>query len=221
MASVEHEEDSRSIILQPLARLEYQRIIVGYHGCDEDTAHKILLEGEHLKASNNAFDWLGKGIYFWEFAPRRALDFAIEQRERGKLKEPMVVGAYINLGRCFDLTDVEHTRQLGSAFEEWSEIFEETGAQMPENRAVPGGDPDFLLRDRDCALLNWYLRELDKDVGEKYHYQTVRGVFQEGPAAFDGSGIREKTHVQVAVRDPSCIIGYFLPTAFFAEVEHE
>ena len=127
----------------------------------------------------------------------------------------MVLGAYINLGRCFDLTDVEHTGQLKTAFERLSEVLKETGVPIPTNKAANGNDPDFLLRYRDCAVLNWYMKQLDKDSGTIYDYQTVRGVFQEGSEAFDGSKIMKKSHIQIAVRDPACIIGYFLPTTFF------
>jgi hypothetical protein len=207
--------------MQSLGRLEYQRIIVGYHGCDRDVALGVLQHEQHLRPSENEYDWLGKGIYFWEHAPRRALDFATEQIERDKVEDPTVIGAYINLGRCFDLTDVEHTRQLSKAFDEWSVIFDETGVEMPANRPAGPTDSDILLRFRDCALLNWYMKELDKGAEPNYSYQTIRGVFQEGPEAFDGSGIREKTHIQVAVRDPSCIIGYFLPTTYFRGGENE
>jgi len=39
--------------------------------------------------------------------------------------------------------------------------------------------------------------------------QTVRGVFTEGPPIYRKAGIREKTHVQIAVRDADCIKGVF------------
>lgn len=194
---------------------EYQRTIIGYHGCDRKLALKILMEGEHLKPSLNKFDWLGTGMYFWEHAPRRALQFAQEQQGRNKVKDPVVLGAYINLGRCFDLSDIEHTHQLQPAFDRWAGIIKDSGASMPDNRPAIGTDHDLLLRERDCALLNWYMMQLDTTADGKYHYQTVRGIFQEGPPAFDSSMIREKSHIQIAVRDPSCIIGYFLPTMFF------
>lgn len=198
-----------------LSRLEYQRIIVGYHGCDKAAAMRVLTAEEHLQPSDNDFDWLGRGIYFWEHAPRRALQFAREQKNRDKIESPMVLGAYINLGRCFDLTDVEHTAQLKTAFESFSEAFEETAAELPENKPAGNDDHDLLFRYRDCAVLNWYMKQLDKDSGNSYDYQTVRGVFQEGSEAFDGSRIMKKSHIQIAVRDPACIIGYFLPTMFF------
>jgi len=57
-----------------------------------------------MKPSSNLWDWLGEGIYFWEQNPERAWQFAEEQRERRKIAHPSVIGAFIQLGRCFDLT---------------------------------------------------------------------------------------------------------------------
>lgn len=194
--------------------LDYQRIIVGYHGCDQSVAERVVLEHTHLRQSNNDYDWLGRGIYLWEYGPQRALEFAREHQERGKVDEPAVLGAYVNLGRCFDLTDVEHTKQLTEAFDIWADSFEEP-ARMPINTSGDEETNDLLLRYRDCALLNWYMRVLDANAERTYHYQTVRGVFVEGSPAFEGAGIFTKTHVQIAVRDPSCILGYFIPTFHF------
>jgi hypothetical protein len=205
-------------------RLEYQRIIVGYHGCDQETAEEVLHNGEHLKPSDNDYDWLGEGIYFWEFAPRRALQFAGEKRDkRQKIKSPTVLGAYINLGRCFDLTDTEHTRQISEAFDRWREPYDKADVPMPENKSLGSDYDDLILRYRDCAVINWYMTEImDNQADGEYFFQTVRGVFEEGGPAFEGSAIQKKAHAQVAVRDPECIMGYFLPTTFFDEgVNHE
>jgi len=57
-------------------------------------------------------------------------------------------------------------------------------------------------------MLNWYLSGLKAD---GLSYQTVRGWFTEGGPAFPGSGIERESHIQIAVRDPSCIIGVFRP----------
>jgi len=38
----------------------------------------------HLNASNNPWDWLGNGIYFWENDPQRALEFAQEAMRNSK-----------------------------------------------------------------------------------------------------------------------------------------
>ena len=66
-----------------------------------------------------------------------------------------------------------------------------------------------LLHHRDCAVINYGLPWLTKLFG--IEFQTVRGMFQEGEPVFEGSDIREKSHIQIAVRDPSCILGYFKP----------
>ena len=76
---------------------------------------------------------------------------------------------------------------------------------MPMNG---GPTPDRLLRRRDCAFLNWYL-EWNKDRGT--NYDTVRCAFVEGGRAFPTSGIHQKTHIQIAVRNPNCVIGVFRP----------
>lgn len=42
-------------------------------------------------------------------------------------------------------------------------------------------------------------------------YDSVRGVFEEGLEPYPGSAFKEKTHIQVCVRNPNCIKGYFAP----------
>jgi hypothetical protein len=67
------------------------------------------------------------------------------------------------------------------------------------------------LRRLDCAVLNYYLDGLEASATSPIAYQTVRGGFPEGEMAFDGSLIPRQTHIQVAVRDPACIVGTFRP----------
>jgi hypothetical protein len=43
------------------------------------------------------------------------------------------------------------------------------------------------------------------------HFHTIRCAFSEGTPAFPGSKIMAQSHIQIAVRDPSVIIGYFKP----------
>ena len=50
--------------------------ILGFHGCDESVKDSLLLGKAKLKPSNNEYDWLGSGIYFWENDPDRALSYA-------------------------------------------------------------------------------------------------------------------------------------------------
>ena len=46
---------------------------------------------------------------------------------------------------------------------------------------------------------------------EAERFQTVRCPFLEGTRAFPGSRILRESHVQIAFRDRSCILGIFRP----------
>ena len=192
--------------------LYHPRLIVGYHGCDRSTLERVLLHNGDLRPSRNPWDWLGEGIYFWEQGVERAWEFAEEQRQRGKVLEPAVLGAYIYLGRCFDLTDRWATSRLDRWFASYDSALSVMGKQLPANRPATPGDHDMLLRNLDCAVLNFAMRSLDAEEGDgQLRFQTVRGVFVEGAPAFAGSRIFTKTHIQIAVRDPEVILGYFRP----------
>ena len=122
------------------------------------------------------------------------------------MKTPAIVGALIQLGRCFDLMDTRFTDELPLAFEMLKEVHADRRKPLPENR---GKTPDKLLRRRDCAVLNYYLSRLEEG---GVIYDTARCGFVEGPPAFEGSGIRHQSHVQIAVRNPACVVGVFRPT---------
>ena len=40
-------------------------LVFGFHGCNKDTYEKVLYKHKDLKKSDNKYDWLGNGIYFW------------------------------------------------------------------------------------------------------------------------------------------------------------
>lgn len=183
--------------------MKYDRTVIAYHGCDEEVADRIL-RGEPIKKSENDYDWLGKGIYFWEYGAARAMSFAEEQRKRSKVKVPTVIGALIQLGNCFDLMDTKYTEELQIAFE----MLKRTGRPLPTNG---GSAPDKKLRRLDCAVMNFYLQALE-EAEEPVRFDTVRCGFVEGEPAFEGSGIHHQSHIQVAVRNPACILGVFRPT---------
>ena len=42
-------------------------------------------------------------------------------------------------------------------------------------------------------------------------FDTIRGLFQEGKPLYETSGFFEKTHIQICVRNPNCIKGFFAP----------
>src|SRR5215210_7366892 len=51
--------------------LDYHRTVIGYHGTDAETAEK-LVAGEPFVSSEDDDEWLGHGVYFWEYGPKLA-----------------------------------------------------------------------------------------------------------------------------------------------------
>jgi hypothetical protein len=187
--------------------VRYDRTVIAYHGCDAGVAER-LLRGEPFLRSENDYDWLGGGVYFWEYGADRALRFAHDQQRRGRITAPAVVGALVQLGKCFDLMDTRFTADLGDAYDTLLEIYSQTGRPLPMNA---GTTPDQKLRRLDCLVLNFYLA-LQESTGSAF--DTVRCGFSEGPHAFPGSGIFQQSHIQIAVRNQACILGVFRPTLY-------
>jgi hypothetical protein len=195
-----------------MAQETYQRVVVGYHGCDAAVVERVLAGKARLSLSTNDYDWLGEGIYFWEHGPQRAYEWAIEQARlrAAKVRNPSVLAARIDLGVCLDLLDTANTRLLGKWFTKFRWFVRQKGYQMPQNRdAVGSRRGDKVLRYRDCAVIDYTLSSLAGEQG--ITYQTVRGVFLEGKPAFPGSKIALKSHIQIAVKDPACIVWIFEP----------
>jgi hypothetical protein len=193
--------------------LNYQRMIIAYHGCDASVVARILAGEDALSPSEKEYDWLGAGIYFWEHGPQRAYDWAIEEKKRdpAKIQTPDVLGAYINLGQCFDLLDTANTKLLQGMYPEFCRFISGRGRALPENKSAPGKpDGDKVLRFLDCAVINYTLDKVESKGGI---YQTVRGVYVEGGEAFPGAGIMLKSHIQISVRDRRCIVGFFRASA--------
>ena len=88
----------------------------------EWTSHQLLDGTTRIRdwrPSANDYDWLGHGIYFWEHAPARALQWS------GRYQT--VLGAVIQLGRCLDLTDVRYTALLGETYQDLLELYQSEG----------------------------------------------------------------------------------------------
>ncbi len=84
-------------------------IVRGHHGTSRRAASAILANG--FKASSNEYDWLGDGVYFFQDAPRRALEWA-----RGLHgTEGVVIESSIRLIDCMDMLDIEWRTLLAEA----------------------------------------------------------------------------------------------------------
>jgi hypothetical protein len=181
--------------------------VLCYHGCERETGEK-LLQNEPFHPSENLYDWLGSGIYFWEANPDRALDWATQRvllkKSRDSVDEmPCVVGAIIDLGYCLDLISANGSQAVERAYVGLQQDLAAIGGRVPENS---GGD-DLLHRKLDCMVLNYLHRSREKS--SEQPFDTVRAVFTEGEPIYPTAGFRRKTHIQICVRNPENIKGVF------------
>jgi len=181
------------------------QIIFGYHGCDESIL-RMVLEGGVLRPSENAYDWLGHGIYFWERSPTRAMRWAQEmaQLPNSAITQPAVIGAVINLGHCLDLADPESGELVSQAHAQFIEDCQEDGIDPPRNKGR-----ESKARFLDCAVMN-HLHTLREESGQQ-PFDTVRGFFNEGQPVYPSAGLRSLDHVQVCIRNRACVMGFFRP----------
>lgn len=174
--------------------------VLGYHGCDARLAEAVFAGKSSLLASDNDYDWLGHGVYFWEHNAQRAFEFAAELRDhprdgRKKIKRPAVVGAIIDLGFCLNLLDSQSIEMVRQAFNDVVLFHQEADKPLPSNR----GGPDRVLRRLDCAVIET-LHTTRADRGEP-PFDTVRAAFIEGSPIYDDAGFNAKNHIQLCVRN--------------------
>lgn len=160
-------------------------------------------------------------MYFWGNNYTRAQIWAEEKKRKGEIKNPSVIGAVIHLGYCCDFLDFKYIQLVKNHYISIRELYEVLGEDLPKNRNVEN-DPnkDMLLRELDCAVIEFMhqsiLESWEKEIKSPGNsptrsFETTRGVFTEGGPAFDGAGIFEKSHIQICVRNPNCIKGFFIP----------
>lgn len=180
-------------------------LILGFHGCDESVRDKVVLKQEDLKFSTNDYDWLGSGIYFWANSPDRALEYASEPRRSSKIQKPSVLGAVLDLKCCLDLTEHKNLRIVKDTYDLLSDIMKSAKYKMPTNIRDKTNN-ELLLRKLDCFVIE-SVHKLKTDIT----YDSVMSVFLEGNELYENAGFRQKNHIQICVRNPNCIKGYFIP----------
>lgn len=185
-------------------------IIIGFHGCDQEVFEKILYRHEPFKSSMNKYDWLGNGMYFWEQNLERAWEWAkcgVTSPDI-HIEKPAVIGAVIDLGFCLNLLDSNHIQILKNQYEILQARMSISDKPMPINKSRKGTN-DLLLRFLDCAVIEDLHN--DRTKADVRPYDSVRGVFFEGDPIYETSGFMEQSHIQICVRNPNCIKGFFAP----------
>jgi hypothetical protein len=114
-------------------------LVIGYHGCDRSIGMQIVSGAIPFTRSTEKHDWLGQGIYFWDADEVRALEWARWKSKVGQCPDPFVVGAIIDLGRCFDLLVRENLDILAQTHTAWR-------LNRPQNSRsrstkIPRGEP--------------------------------------------------------------------------------
>ena len=174
-------------------------LVFGFHVCDRAVRDRLVLAQDDFRISRNDYDWLGEGVYFFESDPERASLFgdAIKQEPRlskGEIDDPVVLGAVIELDHCLDLTTVAGRRLLSEA-----------ERMLPASAKLNKGAGRY----RDCAAINT-LCQLYSEL-QQPPFTTVRAAFQEGAPVYESAVLHAEDHIQIAVRDPNCIKGVFVP----------
>lgn len=183
-------------------------LMLGFHGCEESVRDQIITGNSMLNLSRNKHDWLGAGYYFWQNNYERALDFASNPPGKKKFQKPAVLGAVLSLGTCLDLSDHKYIKLTKLSFDNLKKSTKKEGTKLPQNKNA-GKSSDRVLRELDCAVIE-NIHKICEDLGEP-PFDSVRGVFIEGKRLYLGAGFHEKTHVQICIRNPNCIKGFFLP----------
>ena len=186
-------------------------VVYGFHAIDKSAGLKILNQEDEFKHSSNEYDWLGPGIYFWENNLERAHQYAQQDSKRSdsKIKEPFVLGAVLELGNCLDLLDQEYNDLLKDAYSRLEDALSEQGKPLPINRKVGENDFDFKARGLDCSVIR-YACTLSKEEDDK-PFDSVRAAFIEGSPIYEGARFFSENHIQIAIINPNCIKGIFLP----------
>lgn len=196
-------------------------LVIGFHGCEADVRNELLLHPTRIKFSQKPFDWLGHGLYFWENNYERAMQWANGKRSRGDIEVPAVIGAVLQLRYCCDFLESRYIDLLRNYYQRMAETYLSSGNPLPVNKDVSTDlNKDKLLRYLDCAAIEYMHKNIIQQAMEDKIirgfsdfkvFDSVRGAFPEGGPAFEGSGIFAKMHVQICIRNPNCIKGFFIP----------
>jgi hypothetical protein len=180
-------------------------LVLGYHGCDLNVARQIVSLQHQQRPSSNEYDWLGNGLYFWEDSYARALHWA-ENDGGGKITEPGVLGAIIDLGNCLNLIDAEHLDLVKSAYQTYLQLCEVSGVKPLQNKGK-----DLRARFLDRMVFETLHQLRGQQSPPEPPFDTVRAFFVEGELLYENAGLHSLDHIQLCVRNPRNIIGYFLP----------
>ncbi len=191
-------------------------LVLGFHGCDKSFRDKIVSTNKfNYSKSGKDYEWLGNGFYFWENSYERALEWAEERKlnspkgSKNVIENPSVLGAVIDLGYCLDLIEAKHLATLKEFYDLLIQSSKISGNVMPTNSKALKTQSDLVIRKLDYAVIE-SIHTFNKDEKNRA-FDSVRATFFEGEDLYPLAGFKEKNHIQLCIRNSSCIKGFFLP----------
>jgi hypothetical protein len=163
-------------------------VVRGFHGTNIAAAKSILSTG--FLVSSNSYDWLGRGVYFWQESSSRAKAWA----QQKWADQWAVVEVEIDIADCMDLLEGDWFSLINSAYDEVVGSFRSAGRDLPRQSG--------LVHGLDREVIEFVVAGAEHNGTE---IGSVRAAFQEGVPAFPGSALFTKAHVQIAVRNPARI----------------
>ncbi len=183
--------------------------IYGFHGTTADREKSINNCG--FKHSRRKDKWLGEGIYFWQDAPKRAWEWAVDAG-RKRHQRPVVIGAKIRFEigpqegseQYLDFLDISNEEDLVQTYRELRIDYERTGQELPPQTPDEHGLDHEVI---EKLVRNYKVQGVD--------IYAVRATFhQEGGPIYEfernnkrvESALYTRSQVQIAVRNAGIII---------------
>ncbi len=186
--------------------------IIGYHaGRDSKILEGVVNGDTRLLWSVSNSEWLGRGVYFWAFSLEHARRWETYLKKSASANGTGILRVKIELGDCLNLFEPSGTKRLKeAALILRKSIEKKPGVKLPENRGISHGVP--VERNLDCALIETanVIRQAEQDGGSSPGYDSVISFGESGPEVISGSTIRLNSHIQVCVRNWSCLSDFGL-----------
>ena len=171
----------------------------------------MLAGNDTLSMSRNPYDWLGDGIYLFEDDWRHAVYFAQRARDnparaytRRPIRQHAVIGVALRIRLWLDMCTQEGIHEYVDAHTD----LQNSGTSLRVNRRSQDDDPDLILRPMDRQIIN-HIHALRRSRGQP-SYDAVRSHFVQGSPLLETAGFKRDTHVQLALRNQDCVLGYFM-----------
>lgn len=149
-------------------------------------------------------DWLGAGLYFWLDAPAKAREWGHHVTGGGVGKSSTSRGDDVTVMMA-ELQFNEHWIDLLESGP-WLERFRDAARKLEALGLLPRQTSNLAasaLHYRDCALIE---ETINAAARAGYRVDAIRCAFLEGSPVAPDSAIYDKSHVQIAVRNPNVIL---------------